>query len=69
MFCFRAEQLQKEASELKDRIKHLNDMVFCQQRKVKGMIEEVSAHAVLQKRIIFLSSNADSQIIIFAPGK
>lgn len=50
MFCLRTEQLQKEASELKDRIKHLNDMVFCQQRKVKGMIEEVRAHNLLQKR-------------------
>ncbi|KAJ8247880.1 hypothetical protein GJAV_G00251610 [Gymnothorax javanicus] len=34
-------QLEGDASELRERIKHLNDMVFCQQRKVKGMIEEV----------------------------
>ncbi|XP_064194066.1 protein GRINL1A [Anguilla rostrata] len=37
----RAQKLEGEASGLKERIKHLNDMVFCQQRKVKGMIEEV----------------------------
>lgn len=38
---FRTKQLQSEAGDLRERIKHLNDMVFCQQRKVKGMIEEV----------------------------
>ncbi|XP_051757593.1 myocardial zonula adherens protein isoform X2 [Ctenopharyngodon idella] len=36
-----AEQLKGEAAELRERIKHLNDMVFSQQRKVKAMIEEV----------------------------
>lgn len=36
-----SEQLKGEAAELKERIKHLNDMVFSQQRKVKTMIEEV----------------------------
>lgn len=39
---FRSKELQGEAGDLRERIKHLNDMVFCQQRKVKGMIEEVS---------------------------
>lgn len=38
---FRSKELQGEAVDLRERIKHLNDMVFCQQRKVKGMIEEV----------------------------
>ncbi|MBN3296299.1 MYZAP protein, partial [Amia calva] len=38
----RSRQLEEEASSLKERIKHLNDMVFCQQRKVKDMIEEVN---------------------------
>ncbi len=41
MFFLRSEQLKAEAAELKERIKHLNDMVFSQQRKVKTMIEEV----------------------------
>lgn len=38
---FRSKELQSETVDLRERIKHLNDMVFCQQRKVKGMIEEV----------------------------
>ena len=41
MAVFRSKELQGEAVDLRERIKHLNDMVFCQQRKVKGMIEEV----------------------------
>lgn len=41
LFVFRSKDLQSEAVDLRERIKHLNDMVFCQQRKVKGMIEEV----------------------------
>lgn len=41
MFPARSEQLKGEAAELRERIKHLNDMVFSQQRKVKAMIEEV----------------------------
>ncbi|XP_036399832.1 myocardial zonula adherens protein-like isoform X1 [Megalops cyprinoides] len=47
----RSQQLEEEASELRERIKHLNDMVFCQQRKVKGMIEEVEMlrSSVVQK--------------------
>lgn len=40
-FLFRSKELQSESVALRERIKHLNDMVFCQQRKVKGMIEEV----------------------------
>lgn len=39
--CFRSKDLQTETASLRERIKHLNDMVFCQQRKVKTMIEEV----------------------------
>lgn len=39
--CFRSKDLQSETASLRERIKHLNDMVFCQQRKVKAMIEEV----------------------------
>lgn len=41
LVLFRSKELQSESVELRERIKHLNDMVFCQQRKVKGMIEEV----------------------------
>uniref|UniRef100_A0A8C4TDB7 Myocardial zonula adherens protein n=1 Tax=Erpetoichthys calabaricus TaxID=27687 RepID=A0A8C4TDB7_ERPCA len=37
----RSQQLQEEASSLRERIKHLDNMVHCQQRKVKQMIEEI----------------------------
>ncbi|MBN3314299.1 MYZAP protein, partial [Atractosteus spatula] len=42
-------QLEQERSGLKERIKHLNDMVFCQQRKVKTMIEEAET---LRSRVV-----------------
>jgi len=45
MFPPRSEQLKGEAAELRERIKHLNDMVFSQQRKVKAMIEEVRIYS------------------------
>lgn len=48
LLLFRSKELQSESVDLRERIKHLNDMVFCQQRKVKGMIEEV-------KKYLFLS--------------
>ncbi|TNN87494.1 Myocardial zonula adherens protein [Liparis tanakae] len=43
----RSKELKSESVDLRERIKHLNDMVFCQQRKVKGMIEEVG-------RVVFI---------------
>ncbi|XP_046696547.1 myocardial zonula adherens protein isoform X2 [Silurus meridionalis] len=61
----KAEQLQKEASELKDRIKHLNDMVFCQQRKVKGMIEEVTKlRAEVARKDAYISELLDRLAIV-----
>ncbi|KAL4660692.1 myocardial zonula adherens protein-like isoform X1 [Arapaima gigas] len=38
-----AAKLAQEAADLRERIKHLNDMVFSQQRKVKGLVMEVEA--------------------------
>ncbi|XP_061078269.1 myocardial zonula adherens protein-like isoform X1 [Conger conger] len=38
-----SKQLEGEATDLQERIKHLNDMVFSQQKKVKGMIKEIDA--------------------------
>uniref|UniRef100_A0A8D0HLT8 Myocardial zonula adherens protein n=1 Tax=Sphenodon punctatus TaxID=8508 RepID=A0A8D0HLT8_SPHPU len=35
-------QQEKMATSLRERIKHLDDMVLCQQKKVKHMVEEVS---------------------------
>ncbi|XP_053472956.1 myocardial zonula adherens protein isoform X1 [Ictalurus furcatus] len=61
----KTEQLQKEASELKDRIKHLNDMVFCQQRKVKGMIEEVTTlRANVARKDAYISELLDRLAIV-----
>ncbi|KAI5626316.1 myocardial zonula adherens protein isoform X1, partial [Silurus asotus] len=61
----KAEQIQKEASELKDRIKHLNDMVFCQQRKVKGMIEEVTKlRAEVARKDAYISELLDRLAIV-----
>ncbi|KAK3510138.1 hypothetical protein QTP70_026732 [Hemibagrus guttatus] len=58
-------QLQREASELKDRIKHLNDMVFCQQRKVKGMIEEVTTlRAEVARKDAYISELLDRLAIV-----
>ncbi|XP_076853406.1 myocardial zonula adherens protein isoform X2 [Brachyhypopomus gauderio] len=58
-------QLQKESSDLKERIKHLNDMVFCQQRKVKGMIEEVETlRASVAQKDMYISELLDRIAIV-----
>ncbi|XP_028258115.1 myocardial zonula adherens protein isoform X2 [Parambassis ranga] len=61
----RSKQLQGEAGELRERIKHLNDMVFCQQRKVKGMIEEVETlRAQVAQKDMFISELLDRIAIV-----
>ncbi|XP_018595094.2 protein GRINL1A [Scleropages formosus] len=56
----KSEQLESEAAELKERIKHLNDMVFCQQRKVKAMIEEVEMlRATVVQKDLFITELLD----------
>ncbi|KAM3877010.1 protein GRINL1A [Diretmus argenteus] len=61
----RSKQLEEETSDLRDRIKHLNDMVFCQQRKVKGMIEEVqSLRAQVAQKDVFISELLDRIAIV-----
>uniref|UniRef100_A0A3P9QJJ8 Myocardial zonula adherens protein n=1 Tax=Poecilia reticulata TaxID=8081 RepID=A0A3P9QJJ8_POERE len=63
--CFRSKQLQDEAVDLRERIKHLNDMVFCQQRKVKAMIEEVeSLRAQVAQKDMFISELLDRIAIV-----
>uniref|UniRef100_A0A4W5PXC8 Myocardial zonula adherens protein n=1 Tax=Hucho hucho TaxID=62062 RepID=A0A4W5PXC8_9TELE len=58
-------KLEEEAGELRERIKHLNDMVFCQQRKVKGMIEEVeSLRAKMAQKDMFISELLDRIAIV-----
>ena len=38
----RYQQLEEASASLRERIRHLDDMVHCQQKKVKQMVEEVS---------------------------
>ncbi|KAF0043220.1 hypothetical protein F2P81_004557 [Scophthalmus maximus] len=61
----RSKELQGEVGDLRERIKHLNDMVFCQQRKVKGMIEEVgSLRAQVAQKDMFISELLDRIAIV-----
>ncbi|XP_037605646.1 myocardial zonula adherens protein isoform X2 [Sebastes umbrosus] len=61
----RSKELQSESVDLRERIKHLNDMVFCQQRKVKGMIEEVgSLRAQVAQKDMFISELLDRIAIV-----
>ncbi|XP_029354884.1 protein GRINL1A isoform X3 [Echeneis naucrates] len=61
----RSKELQGEAVDLRERIKHLNDMVFCQQRKVKGMIQEVeSLRAQAAQKDMFISELLDRIAIV-----
>ncbi|XP_059391132.1 myocardial zonula adherens protein isoform X2 [Carassius carassius] len=60
-----SEQLKEEAAELRERIKHLNDMVFSQQRKVKAMIEEVETlRATVAQKDMFISELLDRIAIV-----
>ncbi|TRY97197.1 hypothetical protein DNTS_000485 [Danionella cerebrum] len=59
------EQLKGEAAELRERIKHLNDMVFSQQRKVKTMIEEVETlKAKVAQKDMFIAELLDRIAIV-----
>lgn len=40
--CIRYQRLEEASASLRERIRHLDDMVHCQQKKVKQMVEEVS---------------------------
>eukprot|EP00066_Takifugu_rubripes_P019337 XP_011608603.1 PREDICTED: myocardial zonula adherens protein-like isoform X3 [Takifugu rubripes] len=61
----RSKDLQAETTGLRERIKHLNDMVFCQQRKVKAMIEEVeSLRAQVAQKDMFISELLDRIAIV-----
>ncbi|XP_067258038.1 myocardial zonula adherens protein isoform X1 [Chanodichthys erythropterus] len=60
-----SEQLKGEAAELRERIKHLNDMVFSQQRKVKAMIEEVETlRAKVAQKDMFIAELLDRIAIV-----
>uniref|UniRef100_A0A8C9TFQ6 Myocardial zonula adherens protein n=1 Tax=Scleropages formosus TaxID=113540 RepID=A0A8C9TFQ6_SCLFO len=60
-----AAQLAQEAADLKDRIKHLNDMVFSQQKKVKGLIKEVDAlKAKVAQKDVYITELLDRIAIV-----
>ncbi|KAG8505278.1 Myocardial zonula adherens protein, partial [Galemys pyrenaicus] len=46
----RYQQLEEESASLRERIRHLDDMVHCQQKKVKQMVEEVMGSRLLLVR-------------------
>ncbi|XP_032391413.1 tuftelin 1b isoform X3 [Etheostoma spectabile] len=51
----RCEKLEKEAALLKEKIHHLDDMLKCQQRKVRHMIEQLqNSRTVIQERERFI---------------
>ncbi|XP_020837377.1 myocardial zonula adherens protein isoform X2 [Phascolarctos cinereus] len=52
----RYQQLEESAASLRERIRHLDDMVHCQQKKVKQMVEEVESlkKKVQQKQLFIL---------------
>ncbi|XP_026176053.1 myocardial zonula adherens protein isoform X2 [Mastacembelus armatus] len=61
----RSKELESESVDLRERIKHLNDMVFCQQRKVKGMIEEVeSLRTQVAQKDMFISELLDRIAVV-----
>ncbi|XP_068168586.1 putative leucine-rich repeat-containing protein DDB_G0290503 [Antennarius striatus] len=61
----RTKELKSESVDLRERIKHLNDMVFCQQRKIKGMIEEVEClRGQVAQKDLFISELLDRIAIV-----
>ncbi|XP_068597643.1 myosin-9-like [Brachionichthys hirsutus] len=61
----RNKELQSESVDLRERIKHLNDMVFCQQRKIKAMIEEVEClRGQVAQKDLFISELLDRIAIV-----
>uniref|UniRef100_A0A3B3B7T6 Myocardial zonula adherens protein n=1 Tax=Oryzias melastigma TaxID=30732 RepID=A0A3B3B7T6_ORYME len=61
----RSKELRDEAMGLRERIKHLNDMVFCQQKKIKALIEEVqSLRTQVAQKDMFISELLDRIAIV-----
>ncbi|XP_064168836.1 myocardial zonula adherens protein isoform X6 [Anguilla rostrata] len=61
----RTKQLEDEALDLRERIKHLNDMVFSHQKKVKGMIKEIDAlRAKLAQKDMYITDLLDRIAIV-----
>ncbi|XP_070278031.1 myocardial zonula adherens protein isoform X3 [Myotis yumanensis] len=45
----RYRQLEEASASLRERIRHLDDMVHCQQKKVKQMVEEIMSHELFSR--------------------
>ncbi|XP_019587797.2 myocardial zonula adherens protein isoform X2 [Rhinolophus sinicus] len=45
----RYQQLEEASASLRERIRHLDDMVHCQQKKVKQMVEEIMSHELFSR--------------------
>uniref|UniRef100_A0A8D1KSR4 Myocardial zonula adherens protein n=1 Tax=Sus scrofa TaxID=9823 RepID=A0A8D1KSR4_PIG len=43
------QQLEEASASLRERIRHLDDMVHCQQKKVKQMVEEIMSHELFSR--------------------
>lgn len=60
LFSLRYQQLEEASASLRERIRHLDDMVHCQQKKVKQMVEEVSSHRSLGPRTASCGGGKDA---------
>ncbi|MEJ1285522.1 myocardial zonula adherens protein [Cricetulus griseus] len=64
----RYQQLEEASASLRERIRHLDDMVHCQQKKVKQMVEEVSSRRSLGPRAASFG-DFDQAIVTFSQPK
>eukprot|EP00070_Physeter_catodon_P043750 XP_028350644.1 myocardial zonula adherens protein isoform X4 [Physeter catodon] len=50
----RYQRLEEASASLRERIRHLDDMVHCQQKKVKQMVEEIMSHELFSRFSLWL---------------
>uniref|UniRef100_H3AXK4 Myocardial zonula adherens protein n=1 Tax=Latimeria chalumnae TaxID=7897 RepID=H3AXK4_LATCH len=66
----RSQRLEEEATSLKERIRHLDNMVHCQQKKVKQMIEEVETlKQKIQEKDLFIEQLLEKISFLEAENK
>lgn len=59
--------MEEVAASLRERIKHLDDMVHCQQKKVKHMVEEVRCSKTTQSlwgALVLLLHNPERTVFL-----
>nr|XP_005998806.1 PREDICTED: myosin-1-like [Latimeria chalumnae] len=65
-----SQRLEEEATSLKERIRHLDNMVHCQQKKVKQMIEEVETlKQKIQEKDLFIEQLLEKISFLEAENK